>query len=150
MTLSVVLLKFILFLVLLPRSIKVFSTISCSFPVLAMPSSVESSGHFLTTCCYLSQSLRLMLAKTNPMGDHGGVLHLLPDFDKWFCCFHLPRLTSLSLPFATPSAFPNLVQFNWLFLTWNCIKCFTEIQRSDLWNLFSLPGKQSSERKLLG
>lgn len=77
MTLSVVLLKFILFLLLLPRSNKAFPTISWSFPVSAMPSSVESSGHFLTAYCYLRQGLRLMLAQTNPMADHGGVLQLI-------------------------------------------------------------------------
>lgn len=66
MTLSVVLLKFVLVLVLLTRSNKAFSTISWSVVVLAMPSSIESSGHFLTTYCCLCQGLRLMLAKTNP------------------------------------------------------------------------------------
>lgn len=70
MTLSVVLLKFILFLLLLPRSSKAPSALSWSFPVLAMPSSVESSGYSLSS--YLNQGLRLILAKAYPMGDHGG------------------------------------------------------------------------------
>lgn len=64
MTLSVILLKFILFLVFLTRSNKAFSMISWSFPVLAMPSSVESSGHFLTIYSYFCHGLRLTLAKT--------------------------------------------------------------------------------------
>lgn len=50
-TLSVVLLKFILCLVLLPRSNKAFSEVSWSFPVLAMLSRDESLGHYLTTYC---------------------------------------------------------------------------------------------------